>query len=86
MCRKSKILFLLAMFIFVISLLSALVPFSCFDQDGNLDSLVTEGLLLIPVLYTATGLFCLLIRLPRACLTAPKSFSALIVPPPIPTK
>ena len=86
MCRKSKTLFLLVMIIFVVSLLSALVPLSCFDQDGCLDSLVTEGFLLIPMLYIVTGLFCLWIRFPAACLTAPKSFSALIVPPPIPTK
>jgi len=86
MCRMSKILFLLAMVIFVVSLLSALVPFSCFDQDGYLDSFVTEGFLLIPMLYTVTGLFCLWIRFPVACLTAPKFFSALIVLPPIPTE
>jgi hypothetical protein len=86
MCRKSKTLFLLAMVIFVVSLLSALVPLSCFDQDGNLDSLVTEGFLLIPLLYTVTGLFCLWIRLPAACLSVTTSFSTLIVPPPIPTK
>jgi glucose-6-phosphate-specific signal transduction histidine kinase len=86
MCRNSKTLFLLAMVIFAVSLLSALVPLSCFDQDGNLDSLVTEGFLLTPMLYTVTGLFCLWIKLPAACLPAPKSFSALIVLPPIPTK
>ena len=86
MCRKSKTLFLLAIIIFVISLLSALVPLSCFDQDGNLDSLVTEGFLLIPLLYTVTGLFCLWIRLPATCLSVTTSFSTLIVPPPITTK
>jgi len=86
MCRKSKILFLLVMVIFVVSLLSALVPLSCFDQDGYLDSLVTEGLLLIPILYIVTGLFCLRIGLPKACPCTPKSFSTLFVPPPIPTE
>jgi len=86
MCRKSKILFLLATVIFVISLLSALVPFSCFDQDGYLDSLVTEGFLLIPILYTITGLFCLWIKLPSAFPLIPQSFFTLVVPPPIQTK
>jgi len=85
MCRKSKTLFLLAMVIFVISLLSALVPLSCFDQDGNLDSLVTEGILLIPIFCTFTGLFCLWIRLAEACPLIPQSFPTLIVPPPIST-
>ena len=86
MCRNSRTLFLLAMVIFVVSLLLALVPLSCFDQDGYLDSLVTEGFLLIPILYTVTGLLRLWIRFPAACFPAPKSFSALIVLPPIPTK
>jgi len=86
MCRKSKTLFLLAMVIFIVSLLSALWPLSCFDQDGNLDSLVTEGFLITPMLYTAIGLYCLWTRLPAACLSATTSFSTLIVPPPIPTK
>ena len=83
MCRKSKSLFLLAMVIFVVSLLSALVPLSCFDQDGSLDSLVTEGFLLIPMLYTVTGLFCLWFRLPAARPLIFKSFSISILLPPI---
>ena len=86
MCRKSKILFFLAMVIFVVSLLSALVPLSCFDQDGYLDSLVTEGFLLIPILYIVKRTFCLWIRHPATCLITPQSFSTLFVPPPIPTE
>ena len=86
MCRKSRTLFLLAMVIFVISLLSALVPLSCFDQDGHPDSLVTEGFLLIPMLFIVISIFCLWIRLPAACIITSQSFSTLIVPPPIPTK
>jgi hypothetical protein len=86
MCKKTNALLLITMAFIVISLLSALAPRSDFDQDGYLDSLVTEGFLLIPMLYTVTGLFCLWIRLPAACLTTPQSFSTLIVPPPIPTE
>ena len=86
MCRKSEILYLLAMVILVISLLSAVVPHSCYDQDGYLDSLVTEGFLLIPILCSVVGLFTLLIRLPVAYLAAPQFVSTLIVPPPIPTR
>jgi len=86
MCRNSKTLFLLAMVIFVISLLSALVPLSCFDQDGYLDSLVTEGFILIPILCSVVDLFTLLIRLPVAYLATPQFVSTLIVPPPIPTR
>jgi hypothetical protein len=86
MYRKTDTLLLLISVFIMIGLLSALTPVSDFDQDGYLDSLVTEGFLLIPILYTVTGLFCLWIRLPAACLPASKSFSALIVPPPIPTE
>jgi hypothetical protein len=86
MCRKSKILFLLTMVFFVISLLSALIPLSCFDQDGYLDSLVTEGFLLIPMFCSAVSLFFLWIKLPSTFLIVPQHFSTLIVPPPIPTK
>jgi len=86
MCRKSKILFLLTMVFFVISLLSALIPLSCFDQDGYLDSLVTEGFLLIPMLCSAMSLFFLWIKLLSTFLIVPQHFSTLIVPPPIPTK
>jgi len=86
MCRKSETLYLLTMVILVFSLLSALIPHSCFDQDGFLDSLVTEGFLLIPAFCSVIGLFTLLIRLPVAYLNPPQSFSTLILPPPIPTK
>ena len=86
MCKKNNALHLLAIVFIVIGLLSALTPFSDFDQDGHPDSLVTEGLLLIPMFYSIVGLFSLLIRLPAVCLITPQPFSTLIVPPPIPTK
>ena len=86
MCKKNKALFLLAMVFVVSGLLSALVPFSDFDQDGHLDSLVTEGFLLIPIFCSVVGLFSLLIRLPVACLIIPQTFYTLIMLPPIPTE
>jgi len=86
MCKKTNALLLITMSFIMISLLSALTPISDFDQDGNLDSIVTEGFLLIPILYTVTTLFRLWIGLPEACPLIPQSFSTLIVPPPIPTE
>ena len=86
MCKKTDALLLLVMAFIVISLLSALTPVSDFDQDGHLDSLVTEGFLLIPMLCSAVSLFSLWIRLPSACLIVPQHFSILIVLPPIPTE
>ena len=86
MCRKSEILYLFAIVIFVVSLLSAIVPLSCFDQDGYLDSLVTEEFILCPIFCSVVGLFTLLIRLPVTYLAAPQSVSTLIVLPPIPAR
>jgi hypothetical protein len=70
----------------IIGLVSTLVPLSDFDQDGNLDSFITEGFLLIPMLFTATGSFCLWIKLPATYLAVPQSLSTPVVPPPIPTE
>jgi len=83
MCRKSKTLFLLTMFIFVFGLLSALVPLSCCDQDGYLDSLVTDGFILIPIFCSVVGLFTLLLKFPVIYITAHQPVSTLLVPPPI---
>jgi hypothetical protein len=83
MARNNKILFLLALFFVIVGLLAALTPFSDFDDDGNLDSLLTEGFLLVPALCTVTGLFALLTRLSAACFAVSQPFSALLVPPPI---
>jgi hypothetical protein len=83
MFKNSQVL-LFAIFILIIfSLLAALIPTSDIDHDGFLDSLVTEGFLLIPMLCSVTGLFFLLTRLPAACLAVPRSISTLLVPPPI---
>ncbi len=85
MCRN-KALLLLTLICIIIGLLTTLTPFSDIDHDGSLDSLVTEGFLLLPMVSAVIGLFSLLIRLPTACLTTPQSFFTLLVPPPIPTK
>ena len=82
MC-KNNILLLFILVCLVIGLLAALVPFSDIDHDGLLDSFITGGLVLIPALCSVTGLCLLLIRLPSACLAAPRFFSTLLLPPPI---
>jgi hypothetical protein len=81
--RKTNTLLLFTLICLIIGLLAALTPFSDIDNDGLLDSLVTEGTILIPVLYVVTGLFFLLPRLTSTCLTAPRLFSYLLFPPPI---
>jgi len=67
----------------VLGLLTALMPFSDIDNDGLPDSLITEGAILFPVLYTITGIVFLSSRHPAACIAAPQLFSSLLLPPPI---
>lgn len=86
MYKKIDALHLFIFVFFVFSLLSALLPVSDFDNDGHLDSLVTEGFVLLPIFGTVIGLLSLLTRLPATCLIIPQTFSTLLVPPPIPTK
>ena len=76
---RNRVVFLLVL----ICLLAALAPLSDFDLDGNLDSFVTEGLILTPVIGFISGFFLLWILLPETCLAVPQHFSALNVPPPI---
>jgi hypothetical protein len=83
MFKRTDALLLLILVGIVVGLLSALAPVSDFDHDGNLDSLVTEGVLLLPKLCAVIGLSSLLTRLPAACFAVSQPFSTLLVPPPI---
>jgi hypothetical protein len=76
---KNRLIFLFVL----ICLLTALAPLSDFDHDGDLDSLISEGFILIPLIGSVTGLFSLWTRLPVACFTVSQQFSTLLVPPPI---
>lgn len=83
MSKKTNWLLLLTLVCLVLGLLTALTPLSDIDQDGCLDSLVTEGMILFPGLAPAPELFLLLTGLPAVCLAAPRPFSALFFSPPI---
>jgi hypothetical protein len=83
MFRKSNLPFLFLSILVIFGLLSALAPISDFDQDGNLDSLLTEGFLWLPALSLSGGLFTLFDRRIAAYLATPRYFSLLLVPPPI---
>ncbi len=85
MSRKNKLLLFLFFVIIIFSLLTALLPTSDVDNDGYLDSLVTEGFLLVPALCAITGFLSLLRRLPSTCIPVSKLFLTLLVPPPIQT-
>ena len=83
--NKAWQLLLLALVVF--GILTALLPCSDIDNDGSLDSLLTEGFVLIPLLSSVTGLlFFLLTDLPTACLAVPQPVSTRLLPPPIPTR
>jgi hypothetical protein len=86
MCKKSNALLLLILVLAVFSLLSALLPASDFDNDGHLDSLITDGFVLLAVLSNVIGLSSLLTRLSTSYLIIPRIFSPLIVHPPISIK
>ncbi len=83
MCKRTDTLLLLILVGIVIGLLAAFVPLSDIDNDGLLDSSVTEDFLLLTVLLSVTGLFSLLTNLVDAYIVVPWHFSYLIVPPPI---
>jgi hypothetical protein len=76
---RNRLIFLFAL----VCLAAALAPLSDFDFDGHLDSLVTEGLILLPLVGAIAGLFSLWVRFPAACFTVSQQFSSLLVPPPI---
>jgi hypothetical protein len=81
MYKKNKLLLLLTLVCLVIGLLAALTPFSDIDNDGLLDSLVTEGFVLMPTFCAVTGLY-FLIRLVTTCLSAPRLYFSLLFSPP----
>jgi len=85
MCKKSNSLLSFVLLLAVLGLLSALLPASDFDNDGHLDSLVTEGFVLLAILSNVVGLSSLLTRLAVSYLIIPQVFSPIIVPPPIST-
>jgi hypothetical protein len=83
MCRKTRALFLLLIIFILVGLFSALMPVSDFDQDGAADSLITESVLLLPMLPFVTCLVLLLVKRGTVSPLIPTSFSTPIFPPPI---
>ena len=80
---RNKILYLVFFALILVSLLAALAPFTDIDHDGLPDSLVTEGFILLPVLFTFSTLVSLLITQTLPRLPAPVSRATCFTPPPI---
>lgn len=66
-----------------VCLLFALTPSTDFDLDGSLDSLLTDGLLVVPTQPAALVPALFSTALLSAYLISPRLLSFLIVPPPI---
>lgn len=82
MSRKDNRLFLIFCIVVMVSLMLALTPTSDIDQDGVFDSLVTEGLLLLPLISSVTH--CVRQdQFPAARFANPQIFSRTFRHPPI---
>ena len=84
MFKKDNRFLLVFSFIVMIGLMLALTPISDFDQDGAFDSLVTEGLLLLPLISFVTG-YVRQVQFPVVRLADPHIFFRTFHPPPIST-
>lgn len=81
--RKNNIPLIFLLICLIIALFTMFTPFSDIDDDGLLDSLITEGFVLVPVICSVIVLDLLLTKLSLACLPALQFNSSLLLPPPI---
>lgn len=86
MYKKNNALLLFVLVFAVFILVSAMLPVSDFDNDGHLDSLVTEGFVLLAIFGLVLQLFSLLTRIFPTCIILSQAFLNLPLPPPIQTK
>lgn len=82
MRKKNNPFRVLILVCIVIGVLSSLASVLDFDNDDLLDSIVTEGCLHLPTLFSIAGLV-FLIRFFAAYITPPQLFLSPLVPPPI---
>ena len=80
---RNKILRWMLFAILLVSLLTALAPLTDIDHDGWPDSLITEGVILPPVLLSVTLLVVLMTLVFALKPRLPESLSSRINPPPI---
>ena len=64
------------------SVLAALTPVSDIDSDGEFDSLITEGLLLFPLIYSIMERSARQDRITSARLSTPRVLSSRFLHPP----
>jgi hypothetical protein len=84
MCKKNNLPFWIISLIMMLSVMCALMPISDVDSDGEIDSLITEGLLLFPLLYSMIERSARQDRITSAQLSFPQALSRRFLHPPIP--
>ena len=83
MCRKNNTILLIFALIITFSLMLALAPTSDFDSDGNFDSLITEGLLLLSLISPIIVLSAWQDQFPTAGIMRPRVLALTFRHPPI---
>ena len=83
MCKKNSIPLWMIILIIIFSLVAALTPISDVDSDGEFDSLITEGLLLFPLIYSMIERSARQGRISSARLSIPRVLSRRYLHPPI---
>ncbi len=83
MYKKNNLPLWIMSLIVMLSFMSALMPFSDVDNDGEIDSLITEGLLLFPLLYSMIEQSARQDRITSAQLSVPRPLSRRFLHPPI---
>jgi hypothetical protein len=83
MCKKNNIPLWILSLIIMFSVMSALTPISDVDSDGYFDSLITEGLLLLPLICSIIAQSARPDRIPSDNLSVPRVLSLHFLHPPI---
>jgi hypothetical protein len=83
MCKKNDLPFRIVSLIILFSVVAALTPVSDVDNDGEFDSLITEGLMLFPLIHSMVERSTREDRIASARLAVPRVFSHRFLHPPI---
>ena len=83
MCKKNNLPLWIISLIIMFSVMSALTPISDVDSDGYFDSLITEGLLLLPFVSTIIEQSARRDRISSDSLSFPRVLSRRFLHPPI---
>lgn len=83
MCKKNNLPLWIISLIIMFGVVSALAPMSDIDSDGEFDSLITEGLLLFPIISSIIERYARQDRISSVRLSTPRVLSHRSLHPPI---